>query len=62
MYQSYEENCCLCLLVAVCEEERNMFLSYAGTNVSDYTVSKLGIPQNDCHPFENFNVMYQILG
>ena len=62
MCPSYEENYCLCLLICVCEDVRNMFLCYAGSHVPGYTVSKRGIPQNYCHPFENFNVMYQILG
>jgi hypothetical protein len=42
MYPSYRENYCLCLLVDVCEEGMNMFLSCAGTHVPVYTVLKLG--------------------
>jgi len=40
MYNSYEESYCLCLLLGICEKQRNMFLSYIGTHVPDYSVSK----------------------
>jgi hypothetical protein len=42
MYMSYEESYCLCLLLDIFEERRNMFLSYVGTHVPDYTLSKPG--------------------
>jgi len=42
MYMSYEECYRLCLLLGICEERRNIFLSYVGTHVPDYTVSKPG--------------------
>jgi hypothetical protein len=42
IYMSYKESYCLCLLLSICEERRKMFLSYVGTHVPDYTVSKPG--------------------
>ena len=56
----YKESYSLSLLLGICEERRNMFLSYVGTHVPDGLHSvKTEIPQNVFHTFENFNLMYQ---